>query len=107
MTTTTADEIRVFTKTRYLDPARRAGASEIVIRAGDIHKEMRLHSRHPQVCGALGATKFEDLCGIKQTKRTGPHQGATSTFHFDILTDIQSTAVLAAWAAVQEWMENI
>jgi hypothetical protein len=80
----TADGIRTFAKTHYVDLARRAGASEVAIRAGDVHSEMRLKSRLPLACTALGSKKFEELCGVRQTKRTGPHQGSNTTFHYEL-----------------------
>lgn len=56
-------------------------ARDITIRVGDVHSELGLVSRHPLVCSALGSKKFE--AGVKQMKRTGPHQGANTTFHYE------------------------
>jgi len=55
-----AEDIRKFTYKHYILPARNKNATQVTIRAGDIHSKMGLKSRMPAVCGALGTKIFED-----------------------------------------------
>lgn len=67
------------------NPARRRGEKQIVIRAGDIHKDMGYQSRMPLVCAALGAKKFEEFAGVERISLTGPTNGANAIFTFRII----------------------
>jgi hypothetical protein len=51
--TTLADRIRRFAFETYVLPLRGARDSEILIRAGDLHKAMGLGDRMPAVCGLV------------------------------------------------------
>ena len=53
-----ADEIRDYIYQYYILPARNAGKTTIIIRAGDIHREMNLKDRMPAACGAIGTNLF-------------------------------------------------
>ena len=79
-----ADDVRQYCKDNIIDPARRRGEEQIVIRAGDIHKAMRYQSRMPLVCAALGAKKFEEFAGVDRVSLTGPTNGANAMFTFRI-----------------------
>ncbi len=79
-----ADTIREFANAKYIEPARRAGATQVTIRAGDIHDEMGLSARMPAVCGAIGANRFQEEYCVKLIKREGPTQGANVYFTFEI-----------------------
>jgi hypothetical protein len=57
---TQADRIRQFALDRYIVPARTRHDAEIVIRAGDVRRDMGLVSAMPAVCSALGGRKFEE-----------------------------------------------
>jgi len=80
-----ADEIRDFAYNRYVQPARQRGERQLTIRAGDVHKEMRLIDRMPAVCGALGTEKFQRMCNVRLVNRQGPTQGANVYFTFELL----------------------
>jgi hypothetical protein len=80
-----ADRIRTFVYQHYVVPAQNAGRHEVEVRTGDVHRDMRLQSRMPAVCSALGA-KFEQAYGLRLLRRTGPTQGATVVFRFGIGT---------------------
>jgi hypothetical protein len=79
-----AEKIRAYVNKAFIEPARRAGAVQTSITAGDVHKDLRLESRMPAVCGALDAKKFQDEYGLVLTKRTGPHQGSAVTWVFSL-----------------------
>jgi 5-methylcytosine-specific restriction protein B len=79
-----AEKIREFVFKEYIDPARKQGMHIIIIRAGDIHKKMKLSSRMSAVCGAIGTIKFQNKYYVQQIKREGPTQGANATFTFKI-----------------------
>ena len=77
-----ADRIRDFALEHYVSPARASGASEISIRAGDLHNEMGLEHRHPAVCGALRIERFHQEHHLELIREEGPRQGASTTFTF-------------------------
>lgn len=81
---TQADRIRQFALDRYIAPARAAGLAEIIIRAGDVHKEMGLVSAMPAVCSAIGSSKFDELAVVTRTGLTGPANGANVYFTFGL-----------------------
>jgi PHD/YefM family antitoxin component YafN of YafNO toxin-antitoxin module len=76
-----AARIRGFVYERYVVPARAAGHDEVVVRTGDVHREMGLVSRIPAVCSALGAT-FEKDYRVALQSRSGPAIGANVFLRF-------------------------
>jgi 5-methylcytosine-specific restriction enzyme B len=79
-----ADDVRRFVKDKIVDPARKRGENQIVIRAGDVHSAMNYHSRMPLVCAALGANKFPEIAEVERVSITGPTNGANAEFTFRI-----------------------
>lgn len=79
-----ADRIRQAALEWYILPARSAGQKDITIRAGDLHREMKLTNAMPAVCSALGSGKFELLAGVRRLEVTGPANGANVYFRFSI-----------------------
>lgn len=79
-----ADRIRQTALEIYIHPARAAGRSDVIIRAGDLHSEMKLSNAMPAVCSAIGSRKFEALAGIRRLEITGPANGANVYFRFDL-----------------------
>ena len=86
---TQADRIRQFAFDRYIVPARTRNEAEIVIRAGDVHREIGLSSAMPAVCSAIGSRKFEEVSGATIVKRTGPTNGANVYFHLSLTAGSQ------------------
>lgn len=80
-----ADEIREYVNRVYIEPARRLGRREIVVRAGDVHTEMGFEDRHPAICGALDAHKFEEIYRVCRISRDGPKQSSSAKWKFKIL----------------------
>jgi hypothetical protein len=60
-----AERIRSFVCERYVEPARRGGASELSLTSGEVHREMGLSNRMPSVCGALRGRRLEERCRIE------------------------------------------
>ena len=77
---TLADRIRQHVITHHIAPARDAGETMARVTSGDVHREMDLQDRIPAVCSALDTQKFLDLAGVAMEERSGPPQGATTTF---------------------------
>ena len=88
---TQADRIRKFALDNYVAPARAGGRSEIVIRAGDVHREMSLVNAMPAVCSAIGSNKFEVVAQATMVKHIGPANGANVYFHFSLKAGIVPT----------------
>ena len=79
-----ADKIRDYVLNQNIVPARINGKRFVIVRSGDIHKAMKLNSRMPAVCGAIGSNKFLEKAGVKLISRKGPNQGATVEWVFEI-----------------------
>ena len=79
---TLSDRIRQHVFTHHIAPARDDGENLIRVTAGDVHREMGFQDRMPAVCSALDTEKFLELAGLSMEERTGPPQGATTTFVF-------------------------
>lgn len=77
-----ADEIRKYVFDEHVAPRLRSGGPEIVVRAGDIHRELGFENRFASVCAALGANKFCDQYGLELVRREGPYNGANAVFFF-------------------------
>lgn len=79
-----ADRIRQCVLGRVIEPARRAGETNIVIKAGEIARVMNLASRVPAVCSVLRGKAFIELAGVMLLERRGPAQSTTTEFHYEI-----------------------
>src|SRR5271163_818839 len=90
--TTLAERIRRFAFENFVAPMRDAPGAQFRIRAGDVHKGMRLSGRVPAVCGALDSMIFRREYGLELVRRTGPAQGANVEFVFR-LTEPKTASV--------------
>ena len=79
-----ADRIRKHVLDTRITPARKRGQTSVRIVAGEIHSEMGLENRMPAVCGALDADKFLSYAKVILVKRSGPRQGATAEWVFEL-----------------------
>ena len=79
-----ADRVRQHVITRHIVPARDAGEAVVRVTSGDVHRDMSLQDRIPAVCSALDTQVFLDMAGVNMEERSGPPQGATTTFAFRI-----------------------
>jgi len=81
-----ANDIRKYCINNYINPARNRGDSTVLIRAGNVHNEMRYLHRHPAICSALRSKKFADMANIECISIVGPKEGVNTTFTFRIKT---------------------
>ena len=98
-TKTDADRIRQYLKEQYLDAARLRGVNIVRIVAGDVHKELGLSNRVPNVCQVLHSPKFLNENRLVLEKFEGPPSGLSTTATF--------TYRLAAEGAEQPKRESL
>lgn len=91
-----ADRIRDFVLENYVRPARESRLEIVDIRAGDIHREMRLSNAVPAVCSALGSNKFEAYASVATVERSGPSNGSNAKFRFRVLKHADAPVSLPA-----------
>lgn len=80
---TDSERVRIYVKTHYIQPARKAGSSSVTIRAGEVHRALKWDLRKvPQVCSALSTKKFMKSAGVELIERKGPPSGQSTTVEF-------------------------
>ena len=79
-----ADRIRQYVSDAFIEPARKAGRTQVSVTSGDVHKDLRLESRMPAICAALDAAKFQKQYRVVLSRRSGPKQSSTVTWLFSI-----------------------
>jgi hypothetical protein len=79
-----ADEIRAFLINKYIIPARNLGKKAITLRSGDIHDQLTLPNRYPNVCQVMSGDKLLTQANIKLQLRTGPEQGVNVYYTYII-----------------------
>ncbi|MGY2995069.1 AAA family ATPase [Mesorhizobium sp. URHB0026] len=82
---TQADDIREFALREYFSKARANPEQTLTIRAGDVHRDMRLDNAYPAVCSVLGGNKLLDASGSQLLKTVGPSNGSTTEFFYEFL----------------------
>ena len=80
-----ADDVRMYCKETYVDPARVRGEKTVTIRSGDVHSALNYRNRYPLVCSALGSNLFEQLCNVKRISVEGPLNGVSTLFTFELI----------------------
>lgn len=80
-----ADDVRLYCKQTYIDPARGRGDKRVTIRSGDVHSALNYHNRYPLVCSAIGSNLFEKLCNVKRISVEGPLNGVSTLFTFELI----------------------
>lgn len=86
-----ATEIRDYIRTRYLEPARRRRETLVTLRAGDIHRELGLRNRVPNVCQVMESRLLEKEAGVRISSKQGPPSGRGTTLTVTYSVDIQET----------------
>jgi len=79
-----AEQIRQFVNQTYIQSARERGDCVVKVRAGDVHREMKLNNRMPAVCGALETNLFNSSFGVELVSREGPKRGASALYEFHV-----------------------
>src|SRR5258708_6322606 len=70
-----AKSIRQSLRSRYFEPARRRRETLVTLRAGDIHRELGLRNRVPNVCQVMESRILEKEAGVKVSSKQGPPSG--------------------------------
>jgi hypothetical protein len=70
-----AETIREYITKYYIQPARRAGEKRVRVVAGDVHRELKLKNRVPNVCQVLDSRKLCDENRIVLEDKEGPPSG--------------------------------
>lgn len=81
---TQADQIREFVISRFIEPARKKGEARLQIRAGDVHDQMNLRGRLPNVVQVLAGQKLQVSAGVRLVGQRGPKQGPNTVFLFEV-----------------------
>jgi hypothetical protein len=77
-----SDTIRQYVLSTIIEPARKGGQHQIVLRAGEVHRDLRLRNRLPAVCAALGSNLFMKLASVELVRVSGPANGSTTEFTY-------------------------
>lgn len=75
----TARSIRDHLRKKYFEPARRRHESLVTVRAGDIHRELGLQNRVPNVCQVMESRLLEKEANVKVSSKQGPPSGRGTT----------------------------
>jgi hypothetical protein len=84
-----AKSIREYIRSRYLEPARQRRETLVTIRAGDIHKELGLRNRVPNVCQVMESRLLEKEAGVKVSSKQGPPSGRGTTLTVTYTVDLE------------------
>jgi hypothetical protein len=76
---TYSDRVIQFVRESYLEPASKAGAPVVRIRAGDVHKALHWNNRVPSVCQTLSSKRFLEENDLELVERKGPPSGLSTT----------------------------
>lgn len=82
---TQAEDIRQFVIANYIAPARTRGERRVTVRAGDVHRDMKLENSMPAVCSAIGGMRFWNEAGVRELSREGPANSSTVLFTFELV----------------------
>ena len=84
-----AKGIREYIRARYFEPARQSRETLVTIRAGDIHRELGLRNRVPNVCQVMESKLLEKEAGVKVSSKQGPPSGRGTTLTVTYAVDLQ------------------
>lgn len=73
---------------RKVEEARRAGSTELILRAGDVHRVLKLMNSYANVCQVLEGRKFHTKAGVEFVRylnRPPSGQGANLVIEFRVL----------------------
>jgi hypothetical protein len=84
-----AKGIREYIRTRYLEPARQRRETLVTVRAGDVHRELGLRNRVPNVCQVMESRLLEKEAGVKVSSKQGPPSGRGTTLTVTYAVDFE------------------
>src|SRR5271154_407378 len=105
-----ADDIRTYSRKKYVVPARNQKLRRFSIRAGDVVRALKLYGRVPAVCSALGRGIFLKQNGLRLVESTGPSSGqsTTVTYTYEFVDSPDSTAPGAeAWTELRGALRDV
>jgi len=74
-----AEQIRHYLQLEYFSPARRRGERFVTVRAGDVHRELGLRNRVPNVCQVMESRILEREASVKVSSKQAPPKGRGTT----------------------------
>jgi hypothetical protein len=80
-----ADDVRLYCKQTYTDPARDRRDKTVTIRSGGVHSALNYRNRYPLVCSAIGSNLFEKIYNVKRISGKGPLNGVSTLFTFELI----------------------
>jgi hypothetical protein len=86
--TSSAKAIREYIRAHYLEPARQRRETLVTLRAGDLHRELGLRNRVPNVCQVMESKILEKEAGVKVSSRQGPPSGRGTTLTVTYAVDL-------------------
>jgi len=89
--TVSAGEMRQFIRTRYVEPARQRRETLLTLRAGDLHRELGLRNRVPNVCQVMESKLLEKEAGVRVSSKQGPPSGRGTTLTVTYWVDLHPT----------------
>ena len=78
-----SEDIRKFCVDNYVVPAAQANEAHFAIRIKEVHENLQLESRHPQIISALKAELFCTANDLVLTKIEGPKESSTTVLFFN------------------------
>ena len=73
-----------------MEPARQRHETLVTLRAGDIHRELGLRNRVPNVCQVMESKLLEKEAGVKVSSKQGPPSGRGTTLTVTYTVDLES-----------------
>ena len=86
-----AHEIREYVNRHYIEPARKAGAHEVIFNAKEIYLKMELEKRYlhnhryPALCDAITTKIFERDYRVQLVCPKRPRQGMRTQWTYEII----------------------
>jgi 5-methylcytosine-specific restriction protein B len=91
-----ASSIRRYIRTHYFEPARKRRETLVTLRAGDIHRELGLRNRVPNVCQVMESKLLEKEAGVKVSSKQGPPSGRGTTLTVTYTVDLRPAPAAAS-----------
>jgi len=88
-----ASEIRQFIRIRYVEPARRKSETLVTLRAGDLHRELGLRNRVPNVCQVMESKLLQKEAGVRVSSKQGPPSGRGTTLAVTYAVDLHAPGI--------------
>ncbi len=77
--TDVSERVRQCVLQKYVAPARSRGERTVEVVSGDVHRELGLKSRVPQVCDAMRSKKLLERHGLRARVLAAPPSGQGTT----------------------------